>query len=232
MNHDAPTVVNVTASPPVLLIVEWSTGETLRTDISEQVECFAWLGALRAPECFSQAAPASMGGGVTWGDEIHMGADLLYWLGLQQAAGAFNDPQHATLLTIATEYRRSGLMQDNAGRWVPCVLKPLQEYVLSLQQSNGKPMHKDVAELLHHLLHGAVRPRKQKPISETSIREAAEQLCINHETMDIFREAFEGGNKTTPRKVIRLKLAETYGLSPSRIDDILSGRKPRKTQTK
>jgi hypothetical protein len=232
MNHGSPTIVNVTASPPALLIVEWSTGETLRTDISEQVECFAWLGALRAPECFSQAAPASMGGGVTWGDEIHMGADLLYWLGSQQAKCPAQDVRLATTLTIATEYRRTGLVKNYAGGWVPCVLRPLEEYVLNLRPPDGRPMHKDVKQLMRELLHGAVKPRKQAPQSVTAIREGYKQLCINHSNLDTLSAAVDGADKTTPDKVARLILAEVHKLSLSRIDDILTGRKLRKKQGK
>lgn len=232
MNHDAPTVVNVTASAPAKLTIEWSNGEILWTDISEQVECFAWLGALRAPECFSQAAPASMGRGVTWGDEIHIGADLLYWLGSQQAKCAAQDARLATTLTIATEYRRTGLVENGPGCWVPCVLRPLEEYVLNLRPSDGSPMHEDVKQLLRDLLHGAIKPRKQKPQSVTAIREGYRQLCINYSHLDTLSMLVDAAEKTTADKVARLTLAEAHKLSPSRIDDILSNRKPRKTQGK
>lgn len=176
----APTILSVTASQPALLTIDWSTGETLQIDIGEQIERFAWLHPLRDAERFAQAMPGAAGEDVTWGDCIAMGADLLYWLGSLQASHAAQDPQQATRLTIATEYRRTGLVENGAGCWVPCVLAPLENYVKDLRQPDGAPMHKDVATLLYHLLHGTVKPRKQAPQSVTAIREGYRQLRVNY----------------------------------------------------
>lgn len=85
MSHDALTVVNVAASPPATLQIEWSTGETLQTDVGEQIERFKLLHPLRDAGRFAQAAPGLWGHSVAWGDNIDMGADQLYELGRQQA---------------------------------------------------------------------------------------------------------------------------------------------------
>jgi len=70
---------------PAQLQIEWSTGETLQTDIGEQIERFKPRPPLRDPERFAQAAPGLWGHSVAWGDAIDMGADQLYELGRQQA---------------------------------------------------------------------------------------------------------------------------------------------------
>ena len=81
----APTVLSVAASQPGRLQIEWSTGETLQTDIGEQIERFKLLHPLRDPERFAQAAAGLWGHSVTWGEDIDMGADHLYELGRPQA---------------------------------------------------------------------------------------------------------------------------------------------------
>ena len=85
MSHPAPTVVNVTASPPARLMVEWSTGETLTVDIAAEIARAPWLHPLRDPERLSQAATGPAGEWVTWGDGMNLSAWLLYGLGCMQS---------------------------------------------------------------------------------------------------------------------------------------------------
>lgn len=105
----APTVLSVTATRPAVLQIEWSTGETLQTDIGEQIERFKLLHPLHDPERFTQVAPGLWGHSVTWGDAIDMGADHLYELGRQQAGlptpaefAAWMKRHGLTLATAAT----------------------------------------------------------------------------------------------------------------------------------
>ena len=85
MSHPAPTVVNVTASPPARLMVEWSTGETLTVDIAAEIARAPWLHPLRDPERLSQAATGPAGEWVAWGDGMNLSAWQLYGLGRMQA---------------------------------------------------------------------------------------------------------------------------------------------------
>ncbi|MEW9899734.1 hypothetical protein ABWL39_14010 [Chitinivorax sp. PXF-14] len=109
----APTVLNVSACPPSVLSIEWSTGETLRTDIGEQIERFELLHSLRDAACFAQAAPGLWGHSVMWGGAADMGADQLYELGRQQAGlptpAEFSDWMKRHRLTLTTAATALGL---------------------------------------------------------------------------------------------------------------------------
>lgn len=109
----SPIVMNVSTSAPGKLQIEWSTGETLQTDISEQIERFKLLHVLRDAGRFAQAAPGLWGHSVTWGDDVDMGADLLYELGRQQAGlptpAEFADWMKRHGLTLTTAAGALGL---------------------------------------------------------------------------------------------------------------------------
>lgn len=69
---------------PLLIELDWSTGETLRADLS------AWLrppfDALRDPATFAQMQVDAWGGhGLNWPDGLDLGADNLYALCRKQA---------------------------------------------------------------------------------------------------------------------------------------------------
>lgn len=236
-----PVILAVTATPPDGLLIEWSSGEILLIEIGAQIECFASLHVLRDGERFAQAKPGVNGRGVSWGDGAEISADLLYWLGKEQmgsqrapAPPTWAGQRAALTLTIAAEYRRTGMIEASARQWVPCVTEPLATYIKALCEPAGRPMHADIARLLVDLLHGQVKPARRQPVSDTAIREIyrqkeAQRAALNQIEQGVYARA--GTLKKTVAADMSLAFNEEgFELSPTRIEEIAAGKKPRKSR--
>lgn len=112
----APMVLKVNAIGPGLLLIEWLSGETLQTDISEQIKRFKLLHPLRDAERFAKVAPGLWGHSVTWGDDVDMGADMLYELGRQQG-GIIRPTGFNPLLDIDPDQLRLDLEPGGRLHW-------------------------------------------------------------------------------------------------------------------
>ncbi|MEQ6342660.1 MAG: DUF2442 domain-containing protein [Gammaproteobacteria bacterium] len=73
-----PRVISVSTVPPAVLRIEWSTGETMETDIGDWIGRFAILAPLKNKKLFSTAKVGYAGHGVEWTEDIDLGADQLY----------------------------------------------------------------------------------------------------------------------------------------------------------
>ena len=80
-----PLIRTVTAHPPSMLAIVWSTGEALPVDVSRLVRRFKLYAPLKNPDLFAKAAADPWGHAVKWAGDVDMGADQLYELAREQA---------------------------------------------------------------------------------------------------------------------------------------------------
>ena len=80
-----PLIRAVRVTAPLMLEIDWSTGETLCVDVSRPVARFKLYAPLKNPEAFATAKADEWGHAVTWFGKIDMGADTLYELARTQA---------------------------------------------------------------------------------------------------------------------------------------------------
>ena len=80
-----PLIRAVRVTAPLMLEIDWSTGETLSVDVSRPVARFKLYAPLKDPEAFATAKADEWGHAVTWFGNIDMGADALYELARTQA---------------------------------------------------------------------------------------------------------------------------------------------------
>lgn len=73
-----PRVVSVSAVPPAVLRIEWSTSEVMEVDIGDWIGHFAILAPLKNKKLFSAAKVGYAGHSVEWTEDIDLGADQLY----------------------------------------------------------------------------------------------------------------------------------------------------------
>ena len=73
-----PRIDEVAASEPGVLVIRWTTGETLTAHVDDWIERFELLAPLRNAEVFSQVRVGWYGHSVEWPGEIDLGADQLY----------------------------------------------------------------------------------------------------------------------------------------------------------
>ncbi|TAN48844.1 MAG: DUF2442 domain-containing protein [Methylococcaceae bacterium] len=80
------TPPNITAARivgPLVVEIDWNTGETLRTDLSTLTA--PPFDALRDPAFFARMTHDDWGHGLDWPGGLDLGADRLYELGREQA---------------------------------------------------------------------------------------------------------------------------------------------------
>lgn len=68
---------------PLAINIDWSTGESLRVDLSDCLS--APFDVLHKPALFAQMQVDDWGSGLNWPDGLDLGADTLYALCRQQA---------------------------------------------------------------------------------------------------------------------------------------------------
>jgi hypothetical protein len=96
---------------PLLIEIDWSTGETLRVDLSalDNPPFDAW----HDPAFFAQMAIGEWGHGLDWPGGLDMGADRLYELGREQAglptASAFDGWMRRNCLSLASAAESLGM---------------------------------------------------------------------------------------------------------------------------
>ena len=73
-----PLIRDVKVIGPMRLRIDWSTGEILDVDLSEQIARFKVLQPLREPAFFALARVGEWGHSVFWNEEVDLGADRLY----------------------------------------------------------------------------------------------------------------------------------------------------------
>lgn len=78
-----PNIKDARIVGPLTVEIDWSTGETLRVDLSDLAN--PPFDALRNDEFFAKMQRDDWGHGLDWPDGLDMGADRLYELGREQA---------------------------------------------------------------------------------------------------------------------------------------------------
>lgn len=78
-----PNIKDARIVGPLTVEIDWSTGETLRVDLSALT--VPPFDALRDPVFFARMRRDDWGHGLDWPDGLDMGADRLYELGREQA---------------------------------------------------------------------------------------------------------------------------------------------------
>lgn len=78
-----PNIKNARIVGPLAIEIDWSTGETLRVDLSSLTD--PPFDALRDDEFFAKMQCDDWGHGLDWPGGLDMGADRLYELGREQA---------------------------------------------------------------------------------------------------------------------------------------------------
>ena len=87
MNH-GPQIRAVQVTGPLLVTIQWSTGETIATDLRGLIgpkQAEDPFAALHDAAFFAQAQSDEWGDGLSWPGGLDLGADQLYSLGRQQA---------------------------------------------------------------------------------------------------------------------------------------------------
>ena len=80
-----PLIKAVKATPPATLQIEWSTGETLTSDVSRLLARYKLYAPLKEARAFRKAKADDWGHALLWPGDIGMPADTLYELGRSQA---------------------------------------------------------------------------------------------------------------------------------------------------
>lgn len=243
----APTVLSVTASQPGRLQIEWSTGETLQTDIGEQIERFKLLHSLRDPERFAQAAPGLWGHSVTWGDDVDMSANLLYGLGCEQAGRAAPVGFDALQQRMLTDERERNICQrrheEKRQQWFHALdvwkaggaLHPfLLGQFAGLKDRDGDELPYEVRQFLLDL----VRMKEPKPpkLSTGYVIPRHFAQAVYREALFYYRSPYGGKSKLlqgeSPSSRAVEEAAEKLRQKESWVQSMVSTRKPRKNSEK
>ncbi|MEW9899736.1 hypothetical protein ABWL39_14020 [Chitinivorax sp. PXF-14] len=235
-----PVILAVTATPPAGLLIEWSSGEILLIEIGAQIECFPALHVLRDGERFARAKPGVDGRGLSWGDGAEISADLLYWLGKEQAP---IDEQRLRLAGYVQIYRSGGALADE-----------LVSTVEALRHPGGEPISAELCGLLLDLLRGKTKAGKRVPVSATVIRESFQRMYERMKVDDFAKgqpvweetlssasflaghiprlsDGQQPSNPAVKRYVaVANSLAAAWRLSLPTVCDYISGRKKHKSQ--
>lgn len=78
-----PNILVASIVGPLVVEIEWSTGEKLRVDLSAHTE--SPFDALREPKFFARMTRDAWGHGLDWPGGLDLGADWLYELSREQA---------------------------------------------------------------------------------------------------------------------------------------------------
>ncbi|MFM2006298.1 MAG: hypothetical protein RLZZ09_1953 [Pseudomonadota bacterium] len=110
MKHP-PRLMAVRIAGPMILDIDWSTGETLTLDLSGWVT--PPFDALSDPDFFARPERDDWGHGIAWPGGLDLGADLLYEKCREQAgmptAKAFDEWMTRNGLSLATAAETLGM---------------------------------------------------------------------------------------------------------------------------
>lgn len=111
--NKAPLITSVKVADIQLLVIVWSTGETLECDLSTTIRRHTAFASLSDPVVFSRVTIEEWGHGLDWPDGLDMGADRLYQLCREQAGllspAAFDDWMKNNNLSLSTAAEALGM---------------------------------------------------------------------------------------------------------------------------
>jgi hypothetical protein len=101
-----PNILSARVVGHVTVEISWSTGETLRVDLTDLANRNAAFAPLADPDVFARMVCDEWGHGIDWPGGLDLGADRLYELGREQAglptASAFEAWMQRNGLSLAS----------------------------------------------------------------------------------------------------------------------------------
>jgi hypothetical protein len=111
MSNKPPSIQSARIVGPLRISIDWTTGETIEVDLSEQA--IAPFDALLDPVFFSLMRLDQWGAGLDWPGGLDLGADRLYELSREQAGlptpEAFDAWMRRNALSLSTAAESLGM---------------------------------------------------------------------------------------------------------------------------